>query len=145
IAADKDDPAYPTDADRPLTKEGAKKTRAAAEGLKRLGLEFDGILTSPWLRASQTAQIAAKVLRMEDRLENLPELEGDRSVDDLLKALGNASGSKLLLVGHQPQMGETISRLVCADGHADVDLKKSGAAAVEVDNVAAPTTGRLLW
>ena len=51
IAVDREDPSVTSDTDRPLTEEGTRKTRAAAEGLKRMDLDFDLILTSPWLRA----------------------------------------------------------------------------------------------
>jgi len=62
IALDKEDPSVTTDAARPLTEDGIRKTRAAAEGLKRMEIPFDRILTSPWLRAIQTASILAEVL-----------------------------------------------------------------------------------
>src|SRR5437867_11807016 len=85
IAVDRDDPAAPADEDRPLTDDGQRKTRSAAKGLERLELGLDRILTSPWLRAVETADIAAEVLGMET--EEMPELAGNRSVDELLTAL----------------------------------------------------------
>ena len=145
IAADRNDPAYPSDQDRPLTEEGIRKTREAAQGLKRLDIAFDKILTSSWLRARQTAEIVAKVLGMENGLENLPELEGDRTVDGLLAALGDHRASRLLLVGHEPLLGDTIGSLVCPDGDMQVDLKKSGAAGVEIDSLPPREPGTLLW
>ena len=50
------------DRSRPLTEEGIRKTRAAAEGLKKMEISFDRIFTSPWLRASQTAAILSELL-----------------------------------------------------------------------------------
>jgi phosphohistidine phosphatase len=145
IAGDRNDPAYLNDQDRPLTDEGIRKTREAAQGLKRLDVAFDKILTSPWLRARQTAEIVAEALGMETRLENLPELEGDRTVDELLTALGDHRASRLLLVGHEPLLGDTVASLVCPDGNMQVGLKKSGAAAVEIDSLPPREPGRLLW
>ncbi|HZI50406.1 MAG TPA: histidine phosphatase family protein, partial [Terriglobia bacterium] len=55
IAVDREDPSVTSDSERPLTEDGSRKTRAAAEGLNRMDVGFDRILTSPWLRASQTA------------------------------------------------------------------------------------------
>ncbi len=52
IAVDREDPSVTSDAARPLTDEGIRKTRLAAEGLKRMDFGFDKILTSPWLRAA---------------------------------------------------------------------------------------------
>ena len=145
MAADKGDPAYPNDRDRPLTEEGIKKTREAAEGLKRLQINFDKILTSPWVRAIQTAQIAAEVLEMTARLENLPELEGNRSVDELVKAIGDRRAARLLLVGHEPLLGRTMAHLLRPGQALDIDLKKSGAGAVEVQSLPPRDPGTLLW
>ena len=64
IAVDREDPSVTSDAARPLTDEGIRKTRLAAEGLKRMDIAFDRILTSPWLRAAQTASILSEVLSL---------------------------------------------------------------------------------
>src|SRR5262245_45370515 len=89
------------DQDRPLTEEGTRKTRGAAEGLKTMDIAFDKILTSPWLRAKQTAAILGEVLGKAP--EELPELAGTSSVDELLTALAQQRKSRaLILVGHQP-------------------------------------------
>lgn len=144
IAADKEDPAYPDDRDRPLTEEGVRKTREAANGLKRLDIAFDRILTSPWVRAAQTAEILASALKLT-RIENLPELAGDRSADELIAALGDHRESRLLLVGHEPLLSQTITRLLCPKETFSVDLKKGGAAAIEIDSLPPKRAGTFLW
>ena len=88
IALDREDPGVTSDAARPLTDEGMRKTRAAAEGLKRMDAGFDRILTSPWLRASQTAAILSEVLSLAAP-EEMAELAGDRNPPELLEALGH--------------------------------------------------------
>src|SRR5262245_21410201 len=90
IAVDRDDPGVTSDAARPLTDEGIRKTRLAAEGFKRMD-EFDRILTSPWLRAAQTASILSEVLSLEAP-ETMAELEGDRNPEGLLEALSHRHG-----------------------------------------------------
>ena len=145
LAAPKDDAAYPNDADRPLTDEGIRKTREAAQGLRSLGISCDRILTSPWIRASQTADVVAKVLDLRKQVDVVPELAGDRSVGDLLAALGDHRESRLLLVGHEPQMSMTISRLLSGGPEIQIELKKSGVGAIEVESLPPQKPGKLLW
>src|SRR3954462_13841662 len=88
IAVDKDDTSVTSDAERPLTEEGTRKTRAAAEGLNRLEARYEKILTSPWVRAKQTAEIVAEVLGLAAPQE-LAELAGDRTPTELVGALAH--------------------------------------------------------
>ena len=62
IAVEPGTPGYETDADRPLTSEGERKMRQIAGAMEALELSFDLILSSPYLRARQTAEIVAEVL-----------------------------------------------------------------------------------
>jgi phosphohistidine phosphatase len=117
---------------RALTEEGIRKTRAAAEGLKTMAMPIEKIFTSPWLRASQTAAIVSEILNLPDPLV-MQELAGDRSAGDIVKAIQQNPGRCLLLVGHQPVLGDTIARLIGADGKCEIDLRKSGACAIQVD------------
>ena len=104
------------DQDRQLTNKGVKRLRKAARGLKRLGIPFDGILTSPLLRAKQTAAIVASALACEHCVEELPNLAPGHSVDQLILALARFHDRKhLLLVGHQPLLGELFAALLGSD------------------------------
>ena len=135
------------DHDRPLTEDGIRKTRAAAEGLKKMEIEFDRIFTSPWLRATQTAAILSEVLEVGPPHE-LPELAGDRTVGELLDAMGALApgqGRNALLVGHQPLLGGTVAQLLGAAGKCEIDLKKSGACAIQVDAIPPRKTATLHW
>jgi phosphohistidine phosphatase len=143
IAVDREDATVTSDADRPLTDEGRRKTRSAAKGLERLELGIDRILTSPWLRALETADIVADVLGM-DRAE-LPELAGNRSVDELLGALSRQRDERVLLVGHEPLLGNTVGRLLCSGADFRIDLKKSGVCAVQLDALPPRGPATLLW
>src|SRR6185295_7113589 len=142
IAVEKDDPGVTSDAERPLTEDGARKTRAAAEGLKRMEAGYDKILTSPWLRAKQTAAILAEVLALPAP-EELPELAGDRTPTDLLDALAHHHGRRTLLVGHEPLLSATVVHVL--GGKFSLDLKKSGACSIEVDAVPPRKSVTLLW
>jgi phosphohistidine phosphatase len=141
IAVEKDDPSVTSDAERPLTDEGARKTRAAAEGLSRLNGGYDKLLTSPWVRAKQTAAILAEVLELTS--EELPELAGDRTPEDLVKALTHRHGRHTLLVGHEPLLSATVVHLLGGDWL--LDLKKAGACSLEVDALPSRKPATLLW
>ena len=142
IAVEKDDPSVSSDAERPLTAEGARKTRAAAAGLNRLGAGYEKIFTSPWLRAKQTAAILAQVLELPAPQE-LPELAGDQSSAALIDALAHHHARRTLLVGHEPLLTATVVHVL--GGEWAMDLKKSGACAIEVDALPPRKPATLLW
>ena len=141
IAVDREDPAY-ADQDRPLTPKGEEKTRDAARGLARMQIPFEVALTSPWLRAKQTATIVTQVLGLPAAQE-LAELAGDRSPEDLLAALAPYRGQNILLFGHEPLLSETAVTVL--GGGWTLDLKKSGACAIEVDTLPPRKLAKLLW
>ena len=142
VAVEKDDPGVTSDPARPLTDDGARKTRAAAAGLGRLDAEYKKILTSPWLRAKQTADILAEVLGLPHP-EELPELAGDRTPADLVDALAHQHGRRIVLVGHEPLLSATVVHVLGGDWI--LDLKKSGACAIEVDAMPPRKHAALLW
>src|SRR5258705_13337456 len=123
IAVDRESPGVTSDRDRPLTDEGIRKTTLAAKGLQRLDINFDAILTSPWVRAAETAHILADAVGME--ITELPELAGDRTVDELLHALARQRAQQILLVGHEPLLGNTVGRLLSGGPDFRIELKKS--------------------
>lgn len=110
------------DAERPLTKKGEQQSRAAGEALKRLGVKLDACLTSPKVRAAETARLACEILGVEP--EHEPKLAGGPFDAEALAA---GLGDEVLLVGHDPD----FSMAVHAMTGAQVRLKKGGLAAVE--------------
>src|SRR4051812_12913332 len=112
-ALSKADPAIGSDADRPLVDEGIKRTRQSAEGLKNMGITFDAVFTSPWLRARQTAEVACDVLQDGDRLQVMDELAGDRTIEAVMNALVKHSQlENVMLVGHNPLLSDLASYLL---------------------------------
>ncbi len=136
----------PSDRERPLSAKGMKRMWKAAEGLAKLGLSIDRILTSPLLRARQTAEVVAEVLKLKARVKEVPELAAEGSVQDLLSCLANYRENKgLLLVGHQPLLGETAAFLLCKGKEMEVRLKKGGLCYIEVEDPAHEKPAVLHW
>ena len=82
--------------------------RKAAKGILRLAVPFDCLLTSPLLRARQTAEVLARALAIEDRLEEISGLSPESTVEHLLFGLARYQDRKhLLMVGHEPLLSNT--------------------------------------
>lgn len=108
------------DAERPLTADGERLARKLLKNLRTL-LRADEILTSPWRRARQTAELAAE--RFGLPLREADWLAGGAA--DPEEACSNLTGGDILLVGHEPDLGQLIGHLT---GGATVALKKAGLA-----------------
>ena len=148
IAVAADDPIVSHDSERPLTNKGVKRMRRAACGLRRLGIEFDVILTSPLQRARQTADIVAAMLGMESRLEEISGLAPESSVDHLLFGLTRYKDrNHLLLVGHQPLLGQTLASWIdpSRGTKLEFNLRKGSLCRVEIDGLPANKPGVLHW
>jgi phosphohistidine phosphatase len=111
------------DAERPLTDKGRGQSRAAGAALKALGVELDACMTSPKLRAADTARIVCEQLGdVEPALE--PKLAGGPFDAEALAA---GLGEEVLLVGHDPDFSAAVHSLT----GAQVRLKKGGLAGVD--------------
>ena len=147
IAVDRaDSGAGSGDRERQLTPKGIKRMTKAARGLVTLSLSFDRILTSPLERARQTAKIVAQTLQLENRVEEVEQLSPEQSAQDLLRALVPYSDQKqILLVGHEPQLSNTISVLLSGTAGAEIRLKKGALCCLEVDGLPPKKNGVLHW
>jgi phosphohistidine phosphatase len=111
------------DAERPLTDKGREQSRAVGAALKALGVKIDACLTSPKVRAAETARIACEQLGdLEPQLE--PKLAGGPFDAEALAA---GLGDDVLLVGHDPDFSAAVHSLT----GAQVRLKKGGLAGVD--------------
>jgi phosphohistidine phosphatase len=130
------------DHERPLTKEGLKKMKAEAKTIATLYLRPDAILSSPYTRAYQTADIVAKELGLEVRVEPLlaPGFDLER-LAELVQA--SARAQALLLTGHEPSFSTVITRLI---GGGRVQMKKGALARVDLlGEVDEALQGELVW
>jgi phosphohistidine phosphatase len=145
IAIDREDPKCPPDPERYLTEEGVEKTKQVAKGMATLGIAGDVFLTSPYVRARQTAEIFASALdyakqkiRRTDLL--LPGAEPSLLFRELAK---EKQASSVFLFGHAPQLDDVISTALGAKKHITT-LKKAGVVLVELKRVS-PPSGVLIW
>jgi phosphohistidine phosphatase len=145
IAIDREDPKCPPDPERYLTEEGVEKTKQVAKGMAALGITADLFLTSPYVRATQTAEILASALdytkqriRRTDLL--LPGAEPSLLFRELAK---DKQASSVFLFGHAPQLDDVIATALGSKKHITM-LKKAGVALVELKRVS-PPIGMLVW
>jgi phosphohistidine phosphatase len=111
------------DAERPLTEKGRAQSRAAGAALRAIGVELDACLTSPKVRALDTARLACEELNaVEPTLE--PKLAGGPFDAEALAA---GLGDNVMLVGHDPDFSAAVRDLT----GAQVRLKKGGLAGVQ--------------
>lgn len=121
------------DEQRELTRQGRKDAKIAALALERMGEVVDAILTSPLVRAKQTAEIAAKVLDGEVAEEASLAPPGDaKALRASLQALGEDGRQTIVVVGHNPSMEEMLSIFVSGSPQAEIRLGKAAAAGIEM-------------
>ena len=116
------------DRDRVLTDEGIRKTHEAGKALKKLEITFDLVLSSPFARAWQTAEIVVRELDCKKLLESCEPLGSGGPSSDLLAELKTASerASSLLVVGHEPDLSGLISILLSGSEEIAITMKKGG-------------------
>ena len=134
-----------SDEERELTQEGREEARAAGAALAKLGAKPSHILSSPLVRARQTAQIAAKALKFSKDIELADELENGISTAALLKALQSyASDGSVLLVGHMPSLSEHLAALIGSEDAQNLPMGKGSVACVEIEPLRVGA-GQLRW
>ncbi len=135
----------PSDAERKLTKEGEEESRIAGAALAELGVKPARIFSSPLVRARQTAEIAARELKVSGGVELLDELLNDASTPALLKALKPCGDAhELLLVGHVPSLSEHVAALIGANTAEGLPFGKGSIACIELEQWRIGT-GQLRW
>jgi phosphohistidine phosphatase len=134
-----------SDEERELTQEGREEARVAGAALAKLGVKPSYVLSSPLVRARQTAEIAAKALKFPKDIELIDELKNSISTAALLKALKScASDSQVLLVGHMPSLSEHLTAFIGSEHAQSLPMGKGSVACVEIEPLRAGA-GQLRW
>src|ERR1700682_1791272 len=145
IAIDREDPKSPPEAERYLTEEGIEKTNQVAKGVAALGVSADLLVSSPYVRAMQTAEIFAAALeypkqkiRQSEAL--LPGAEPSAFFRELAK---DKQSSAVFCFGHAPHLDELIATALGLK-QPITSLKKAGVALLELKRLS-PPSGKLIW
>jgi phosphohistidine phosphatase len=144
-ATDRQDWGERPDEERPLTQHGEKQARRAAKALADWGVRVERILTSPAVRARHTAEIVARHLHAGKRLETARFLASEADARGVVGELAvhARAGTVLLLVGHEPQLGELASMLVSGRRSLPIELPTGGLVAITLEKAAWKACGRL--
>ena len=145
IAIDREDPKSPAEAERYLTEEGIKKTREVARGVASIVEKPDLFLSSPYVRAMQTAELFAAAMNYPKQMRRIvrclrPGNFGVLVVRELAK---HKDVESVFCFGHASHVDEVIAAVLGSkrDGTA---LKKAGVACIELRRIV-PPSGTLVW
>lgn len=132
---------------RPLTPGGEEQLRKVSKALKKMGLEFDLILSSPFERAKKTAEIVADKLKLKKRLKFSEELKSGGDPSRLINQIAALASppENLLLVGHEPYLGDLVSKLVSGNAGLEIDFKKAGLCKLKIDHLQFGRCASLSW
>ncbi len=132
---------------RPLSVEGAKKMRAIALGMRALKLKFDVILSSPYVRARQTAEIAAEAFKLAKKIKYSTHLAPTANPAELLTELQERglTGRAILVVGHEPFLTGLVSLLTTGQGGLALNFKKAGLCRLTVSSFRPGRCAMLDW
>lgn len=131
---------------RPLTQKGKNRVRQVARGLTQLGVKPTHLLTSPFVRAYDTARLLRMVLCPSVKVETREELAVGASPEPLIALLRTLpSDAVVMCVGHEPFLGEIASLWLCGKALSSFPFKKAGAACMEFPEDVRSGHGRLQW
>jgi phosphohistidine phosphatase len=137
IAADRGSAEYAHDSERPLTPKGERRMRRIAKGIQASGVAADLVLSSPYLRAKQTAEIVAQVLSTSARVMFAEALTPEGDPRQLIAMLRTAHHDQqaILLVGHEPYLSRLISTLLTGGPNLAVEMKRGGLCSLSVETL----------
>ena len=136
--------AWPDDSKRPLTDEGMSRIRKAARGLARIGVTIEVVLTSPLVRARQTAEQLAAGLDPRPSMVNVDSLAPDGSYAAVIADLEkHARKSRIALVGHEPMIGELAARFI--GSRHPIEFKKGAVCRIDLEDLPPAGPGELRW
>jgi len=147
IAVERGLPEYEDDSQRPLTPKGAARIHKIAQSMKRMGVKFDLVLASPYMRAQQTAQIVASFYDIEKRLKLSENLLPTATPAALIGEMHEfyADALSVLVVGHEPFLGALAGTLLAGDETLALTFKKGGLGKFSIDELVPGRCATLDW
>jgi phosphohistidine phosphatase len=145
IAIDREDPKCPPEAERYLTEEGIERTKQVAEAIAALGIHADLMISSPYVRAMQTAAIFASELEYpKQKIRRTDSLLPGAEPGAFLRELAREKDvSSAFCFGHAPHVDGLLAAAVGASRRI-TSMKKAGVALVELKRLS-PPNGQLVW
>ena len=131
--------------ERPLTDKGRAKMIVGIGGLRQLEFKFDTLLSSPFTRAVQTAELVREYLPYEGALEIEENLAPDGSLKSFLEKLGERKGKSFLLVGHEPNLSSWIQSLLGFGRKGGLLLKKGGLCRLHLEQASESASSELIY
>ena len=136
--------AWPDDAKRPLSEDGIERFQKSARGLARLDVWIDVVLTSPLVRARQTAEIVASAFDPRPSIITIESLAPGGSYASLVADMEkHGRKTRIALVGHEPGIGELGARLI--GSRHSFEFKKGAVCRIDVDEIPPVGPGDLRW
>jgi phosphohistidine phosphatase len=143
IAEERGD-AWPDDTKRPLTERGISRLRKEAKGMARLGVAFDVVLTSPLVRARQTADAIAGTFDPRPPIVAIESMAPGGTYQAVLADLEKqARRSRIALVGHEPGIGELAARMI--GSRHPLEFKKGAICRIDFETLPPAGPGALRW
>jgi phosphohistidine phosphatase len=134
-----------SDAARALTDEGRRKVAEVVKAAKRSGFQPSLIISSPYLRALQTAEIAANELKYHGDVVRTEALVPHGSPEGVWTELRDyREESAILLAGHEPLLSRLVAHLLGAPA-LRVEMKKAAMVRIDVETLGAVPRGTLRW
>ena len=122
------------DEQRPIDDLGIEQSHAVGRALAALEVNLDAILSSPLVRARQTAAIVSTELKQKDKLLTDEALRPEASYEQFQELLARYQDKQaIMVVGHNPSLTEFLNQLVTGDGSEQIELKKGAVARVDKD------------
>ena len=145
-AVDAGTPGYEDDSTRPLTGEGRDKMAWIARALKKLGIRPDLIVSSPYIRARETAEILSKMVKYEKDLVFSDTLVPLGRPEDIVTEIAeNYAVDQLVLVGHEPCLSTLLGFLIAGNPDPAILIKKGGVCCLSAADLRRERTAVLEW
>jgi phosphohistidine phosphatase len=133
------------DSSRALTAEGRKKLASVLDRAKKAGIAPAVILTSPYLRAKQTARMAAQAFSCEGSVIETSALVPSGSPELVWDEISEyRSEEQLMVVGHEPLLGELVSYLLDSPS-LRIDMRKAALVTISLESLRGGPRGVLQW
>lgn len=134
------------DSQRPLTEKGRERMKKIAAALMKIGVQPNLIVSSPYVRASQTASVLAKALKYRAEILYSDSLVPMGNADDMIGEINDKySVEELMLVGHEPNLSSLGGVLLVGSTGIAINLKKGGVCCLSVDNLHHDRKAVLEW